>query len=162
MRLKKLQEAHVLFFPFSLLGHVNCMRKLAELFSLADLHATFLNSHHNHRLFARNSGAYPRLVRRPTFRFLSIIGAYARLAVAGPGRITSYQVGKPLRGSSPRSPPRWWPRMAGLDLHHSRWAHELSDWLMARCVLRSHLASLMIKSSRTSPWPYLAASIIGV
>ncbi|WOK97685.1 hypothetical protein Cni_G06393 [Canna indica] len=90
-------EALVLVFPFPLLGHVNYMLKLAELFSLIVLQDTFLNNHHNHRLLARNSGAYARLVRRPTFRFLSIIGAYARLAVAGPGRVASDQLGKTLQ-----------------------------------------------------------------
>ncbi|WOL02001.1 hypothetical protein Cni_G10720 [Canna indica] len=69
-------EAHVLVFPFPLLGHVNCMLKLAELFSLAGLHVTFLNTHHNHRLLARNSGAYARLLRRPTLRFLSITDGF--------------------------------------------------------------------------------------
>ncbi|WOK96176.1 hypothetical protein Cni_G04883 [Canna indica] len=122
-RLKKLMEAHVLAFPFLLLAHVNCMLKLAELFSIVVLHVTFLNSHHNHRLLARNSGAYARLVRRPTFHFVSIIGAYAHLAVDGPGRVASDQVDKPLQGSSPRSPTRWRPRMAGPDLRHTRWAH---------------------------------------
>ncbi|MFS7961278.1 putative 7-deoxyloganetin glucosyltransferase [Helianthus anomalus] len=63
---------HVLIFPLPFEGPVNCFLKLAELLCLSGIHATFLNTEHNHRPLLRHTQVLSRFNRYPNFRFQTI------------------------------------------------------------------------------------------
>ncbi|KAK6227884.1 hypothetical protein SCA6_000224 [Theobroma cacao] len=63
---------HVLLFPLPAQGHVNSMLKLAELFALAGLEVTFLNSDHNHERLVRHTDVGFRFAKYPRFKFETI------------------------------------------------------------------------------------------
>ncbi|XVF83825.1 hypothetical protein PTKIN_Ptkin16aG0524300 [Pterospermum kingtungense] len=63
---------HVLIFPLPAQGHVNSMLKLAELFALAGLKVTFLNSEYNHERLLRHTDVLSRFTKYPGFEFETI------------------------------------------------------------------------------------------
>ncbi|KAL7206114.1 hypothetical protein ACSBR2_018925 [Camellia fascicularis] len=63
---------HVLIFPFPIQGHVNSMLKLAELFCLAGIDVTFLNSKHNHCRLLRYTDVRSRFAPYVGFNFETI------------------------------------------------------------------------------------------
>ncbi|XVF83832.1 hypothetical protein PTKIN_Ptkin16aG0525000 [Pterospermum kingtungense] len=63
---------HVLIFPLPAQGHVNSMLKLAELFALAGLRVTFLNSEYNHDRLLRHTDVFSRFTKYPGFEFETI------------------------------------------------------------------------------------------
>ncbi|XVF83828.1 hypothetical protein PTKIN_Ptkin16aG0524600 [Pterospermum kingtungense] len=63
---------HVLIFPAPVQGHVNPMLKLAELFALAGLKVTFLNTEYNHERLLRHTNILPRFTKYPGFEFKTI------------------------------------------------------------------------------------------
>ncbi|EYU19963.1 hypothetical protein ABFS82_06G071500 [Erythranthe guttata] len=60
---------HVLIFPLPLQGPVNCMLKLAELFSLRRIRTTFLNTHHIHHRLLDCTDNHTYFTRYPLLRF---------------------------------------------------------------------------------------------
>ncbi|XP_056682340.1 GDSL esterase/lipase At5g03980 isoform X2 [Spinacia oleracea] len=63
---------HVLIFPLPLQGHVTPMLNLAELFCLANLKVTFLNTTHNHKRLTRYTNTEARFACYPGFRFKTV------------------------------------------------------------------------------------------
>lgn len=63
---------HVLIFPLPMLGHVNSMLKLAELFFISGLHVTVLLSEHNHSLLLRQGSLNSLLSRYNGFQSATI------------------------------------------------------------------------------------------
>ncbi|XVF83827.1 hypothetical protein PTKIN_Ptkin16aG0524500 [Pterospermum kingtungense] len=64
---------HLLIFPLPAQGHVNSMLKLAELFALAGLKVTFLNSDYNHeRVLVHNTDILSRFAKYQGFEFKTI------------------------------------------------------------------------------------------
>ncbi|XP_024935158.3 7-deoxyloganetic acid glucosyltransferase [Ziziphus jujuba] len=48
----KMEQAHVVMFPFILQGHIKVLLSLGELLSEAGLYVTFVNTHQNHKRLA--------------------------------------------------------------------------------------------------------------
>ncbi|KAM3395116.1 7-deoxyloganetic acid glucosyltransferase [Capsicum galapagoense] len=63
---------HVLLFPLPIQSPINSMLQLAELFCLAGLQVTFLNTNHNQQLLCRHTDVQSRFSQYPKFRFLTI------------------------------------------------------------------------------------------
>ena len=63
---------HVLIFPLPAQGHINSMLKLAELFALAGLKVTFLNTEYNHERLVRHTDIRSRFAKYPRFGFQTI------------------------------------------------------------------------------------------
>ncbi|MBA0870330.1 hypothetical protein Goshw_010968, partial [Gossypium schwendimanii] len=66
------QSPHVLIFPFPAQGHVNSMLKLAELWALASLKVTFLNSKYNHECLVCHIYILSHFTQYPGFKFETI------------------------------------------------------------------------------------------
>lgn len=65
-------SAHVLLFPLPIQSPINSMLQLAELFCLAGLQVTFLNTNHNQQLLCRHTNVESRFGQYPKFRFRTI------------------------------------------------------------------------------------------
>ncbi|KAI3519888.1 hypothetical protein L1887_09108 [Cichorium endivia] len=63
---------HVLIFPLSMQGPVNCMLKLAELLCLSGISVTVLNTDHIQRSLIRHTDVLSRFSRYHNFRFETI------------------------------------------------------------------------------------------
>ncbi|XP_070053087.1 7-deoxyloganetic acid glucosyltransferase-like [Nicotiana tomentosiformis] len=63
---------HVLLFPLPIQSPINSMLQLAELFCLAGLQVTFLNTNHNQKLLLRHTNVESRFRQYPRFRFRTI------------------------------------------------------------------------------------------
>lgn len=63
---------HVLLFPLPIQSPINSMLQLAELFCLAGLQVTFLNTNHNQQLLYRHTNVESRFRQYPKFRFRTI------------------------------------------------------------------------------------------
>lgn len=63
---------HVLIFPLSMQGPVNCMLKLAELLCLSGISVTVLNTDHIQRSLIRHTDVLSRFSRYTNFRFETI------------------------------------------------------------------------------------------
>ncbi|KAK9189393.1 hypothetical protein WN943_017989 [Citrus x changshan-huyou] len=69
---EKPKSPHILIFPLPCQSHVNSMLKLAEIFSLAGLKVTFLNSKHNHERLIRYTDIHDRFLQYSEFQFKTI------------------------------------------------------------------------------------------
>ncbi|KMT13920.1 hypothetical protein BVRB_4g077610 [Beta vulgaris subsp. vulgaris] len=69
---KSFPSSHILIFPLPLQGHITPMLHLAELFCLANLKVTFLNTNKNHKLLTQHTDIQARFARYPSFRFETI------------------------------------------------------------------------------------------
>lgn len=69
---KSFPSPHILIFPLPLQGHITPMLHLAELFCLANLKVTFLNTNKNHKLLTQHTDIQARFARYPSFRFETI------------------------------------------------------------------------------------------
>ncbi|KAJ8557630.1 hypothetical protein K7X08_003255 [Anisodus acutangulus] len=65
-------SGHVLLFPLPIQSPINSMLQLAELFCLAGIQVTFLNTHHNQQLLCRHTNVESRFRQYPKFQFLTI------------------------------------------------------------------------------------------
>ncbi|XP_059274730.1 7-deoxyloganetic acid glucosyltransferase-like [Lycium ferocissimum] len=63
---------HVLLFPLPIQSPINSMLQLAELFCLAGLQVTFLNTNHNQHLLCRHTNVESRFRQYPKFQFRTI------------------------------------------------------------------------------------------
>ncbi|KAL3346249.1 hypothetical protein AABB24_024936, partial [Solanum stoloniferum] len=63
---------HVLLFPLPIQSPINSMLQLAELFCLAGLQVTFLNTKHNQQLLCRHTNVESRFRQYPKFQFRTI------------------------------------------------------------------------------------------
>nr|XP_004231996.1 7-deoxyloganetic acid glucosyltransferase-like isoform X1 [Solanum lycopersicum] len=63
---------HVLLFPLPIQSPINSMLQLAELFCLAGLQVTFLNTNHNQQLLYRHTDVESRFRQYPKFQFRTI------------------------------------------------------------------------------------------
>nr|XP_009804549.1 PREDICTED: 7-deoxyloganetic acid glucosyltransferase-like [Nicotiana sylvestris]XP_016507911.1 PREDICTED: 7-deoxyloganetic acid glucosyltransferase-like [Nicotiana tabacum] len=63
---------HVLLFPLPIQSPINSMLQLAELFCLAGLQVTFLNTNHNQKLLLQHTNVESRFRQYPRFRFRTI------------------------------------------------------------------------------------------
>lgn len=63
---------HVLLFPLPIQSPINSMLQLAELFCLAGLQVTFLNTEHNQKLLYRHTDIKLRFSQYPKFQFRTI------------------------------------------------------------------------------------------
>ncbi|BFG36301.1 hypothetical protein CerSpe_225750 [Prunus speciosa] len=64
-----MKQPHVVIFPFPLQGHMKPLLCLAELLCHASLHATYVNTHHNHERLANRQALSTHF---PTLHFESI------------------------------------------------------------------------------------------
>lgn len=69
---EKPKSPHILMFPLPCQSHVNSMLKLAEIFGLAGLRVTFLNSNHNHERLIRYTDIHARFLQYSEFQFKTI------------------------------------------------------------------------------------------
>lgn len=69
---EKPKSPHILIFPLPCQSHVNSMLKLAEIFGLAGLKVTFLNSKHNHERLIRYTDIHDRFLQYSEFQFKTI------------------------------------------------------------------------------------------
>jgi len=68
----KIMCPHVLLFPLPIQSPINSMLQLAELFCLAGLQVTFLNTNHNQQLLYRHTNVESRFKQYPKFQFRTI------------------------------------------------------------------------------------------